>query len=289
MTTHIFLALGMWDEVVAQNEIALGLTARLPGHYSSWLFYGLLQQGRYYAAEELLLELRTNLGARGTPAQHAALAAMRANYLLHSEDRSGRIAAWELDRDLMPPSGVLLELFSEGLLAFGRRDAAALSRLAGSMAAQAEAVGRSAGARNPDALAARVLAREIGAMQLFLSGGDSRQAAVRALREATAMEDAIPMEFGPPPIVEPSHELLAGFLMELEPGQAVDHYRRALLLAPGRSRSLLGLVRAAIATGDRATAEAALDSLDANWRQADPRVRDGLVPIRRIVSRMPKN
>ena len=45
MTTHIFLALGMWDEVVSQNEIAAGpdRAAWAPHHYTEWLGYGYLQ------------------------------------------------------------------------------------------------------------------------------------------------------------------------------------------------------------------------------------------------------
>ena len=48
MTTHIFLALGMWNEVVSQNVIAAGPNpaAWRPGHYTEWLHYGLLQLGR---------------------------------------------------------------------------------------------------------------------------------------------------------------------------------------------------------------------------------------------------
>ncbi|MEP6905888.1 MAG: hypothetical protein ABI875_07365, partial [Gemmatimonadales bacterium] len=45
MTTHIFLALGLWDDVVSQNEIALGpeTDKYTPNHYSEWLSYGYLQ------------------------------------------------------------------------------------------------------------------------------------------------------------------------------------------------------------------------------------------------------
>jgi len=47
MTTHIFLALGMWNEVVSQNIIAAGPDSAkwTPGHYTQWLQYGLLQLG----------------------------------------------------------------------------------------------------------------------------------------------------------------------------------------------------------------------------------------------------
>ncbi len=56
MTTHIFLALGMWDQVVSQNIIASGADRSQwkPGHYTSWLGYALLQQGRFKAAKDHL-------------------------------------------------------------------------------------------------------------------------------------------------------------------------------------------------------------------------------------------
>jgi tetratricopeptide (TPR) repeat protein len=72
MTSHIYLALGMWDEVVAANEAALALGARRAaqhgmkppgcGHSQSWLNYGYLQQGRRADAKRMvaacLAELR---------------------------------------------------------------------------------------------------------------------------------------------------------------------------------------------------------------------------------------
>src|SRR5256884_330290 len=65
MTSHIFLALGMWDDVVAANEAALGIVkqkiqarnqAASPvgcGHPITWLAYGYLQQGRFADARRL--------------------------------------------------------------------------------------------------------------------------------------------------------------------------------------------------------------------------------------------
>src|SRR5678815_4228034 len=64
MTSHIFLALGMWDDVVAANETAIGVVnrrraarsqpAQACGHYSYWLEYGYLQQGRRDEARRVL-------------------------------------------------------------------------------------------------------------------------------------------------------------------------------------------------------------------------------------------
>lgn len=64
MTSHIFIAMGMWDDVVKANEIATAVTnrqmeamkliPRMCGHYNFWLEYGYLQQGRVQSARAVL-------------------------------------------------------------------------------------------------------------------------------------------------------------------------------------------------------------------------------------------
>jgi hypothetical protein len=95
------------------------------------------------------------------------------------------------------------------------------------------------------------------------------------------------MEFGPPAILEPSHELLGIMLLEMRPTESAREFLRALALAPGRTRSLAGLVRAAVASGDKATAQRATDQLAAIWHAANPRVKDEIPPLRRLVAGMP--
>ncbi len=285
MTTHIFLAMGMWDDAVAQNQIAVGLTARVPGHYTSWLVYALIQQGRYAAAGELLEELRQKLKEDSPRPQYSALAEMRAHWLLHSEDWNSSLGRWRLPRDKMRPLGRLIDVVADAVGAYRRRDVTALGAAADEVAGLAELVGREYDSADPAAMAGRVMAGEVAAMRLSLSG--NRDAALRALRDAAALQDAIPMEYGPPTVVEPAHELLGALLLEAEPKEALAHYRRALVLAPGRSRALLGLAQAALSAGDKLEAQRALDRLDANWHGADPEVRAAVAPLRQQVERMP--
>ena len=285
MTTHIFLAMGMWDDVVAQNRIAVGLTAPVPGHYTSWLAYGLIQQGKYDAAHSFIEELQRSLNSEGQRAQHSALAEARAHWLLHAEDWNSPISRWHLDRSRMTGSGRLVDIFADGVIAYRRRDATALGAVGDSLTAQLQTLQRDGELTGSLGFAGRIMARELGAMQLFLGG--AREAAVRSLREAGALEDAMPMDFGPPVLVEPTHELLGNMLLEMDPSEAVRQFQRALVLAPGRSRALLGLARGAVATGDKATARRAIDQLLGNWHAADPRVRDAIAPLRRLVDRMP--
>jgi tetratricopeptide (TPR) repeat protein len=285
MTTHIFLAMGMWDEVVSQNRIALRLQAELPGHYSSWLVYGLIQQGRYGAAQQLIERLRRNLGGGGLHGQHGALVDMRGHYLLHSEDWRGPVFEQESEHDRMSLDSELSDVFVRGAIAFRRRDHAPLADAGAEMGRLVDAMAVDRGPDDPATRVGRILALELGGMALFLAG--SREEGVRAVTQASRLEDALPMEFGPPTIVEPTHELLGWMLLELDPRKALAAFQRALLRAPGRSRALMGLARAAIATGDKAAATRAIEQLTANWKQADPRVRDELIPLRRQTARLP--
>jgi predicted Zn-dependent protease len=128
-----------------------------------------------------------------------------------------------------------------------------------------------------------ILERELRAMLMLEDG--KRNEAVALIREASRLEDAIPVEFGPPDIVKPSHELLGEIL--LASGQAAEAQReftRALELAPGRARSLLGLGRAAVAAGDTAVARKALGDLKKNWHSADPALPE-LAELNRLIER----
>ena len=94
--------------------------------------------------------------------------------------------------------------------------------------------------------------------------------AVALMRRATALEDAMPVEFGPPADVKPAHELLGEILLQAgRPREAQREFARQLQLAPKRALSLRGLGRAAAAAGDATTAARAYGELRAIWHRAD--------------------
>jgi cytochrome c-type biogenesis protein CcmH/NrfG len=83
----------------------------------------------------------------------------------------------------------------------------------------------------------------------------------------------MPFEFGPPVTVKPSHELLGEVLVQAgRAREAEGEFTRALRLAPKRTRSLIGLARAATVAGDPATAARAAADLQSIWHAADPGV-----------------
>src|SRR5262249_46399140 len=105
--------------------------------------------------------------------------------------------------------------------------------------------------------------------ELLRRRGGTREA-IALLGRATALEDGMPAEFGPPAVVKPSHELLGSLLLESgRPAEAMVQYQRALALEPGRSAALLGLGRAAHAARQDVIATQAYATLAANWHAAD--------------------
>jgi len=277
MTTHIFLARGMWDLVESQNTIAVARTSRVPGHYTLWEFYAVLQQGRFQDALALLERARGAMTAGGEgrlmqrTRQATHLVLMRGHWLIETERWAGGPADWELG-DSAPYAGHA-DAFVRGYAALRRGDRAT------AMAMAAELTREAAAGRDSPAL---VMERELRAMLRMADGAGEE--AVTLLREAAAMEDALPAEFGPPGIVKPSHELLGEVLLARQrPGEAQHEFARALALAPGRARALAGLVRAAAAAGDREVAATTLRQLEASWRRADGDAYD-LTALRQLVA-----
>jgi len=266
MTTHIFLALGMWDETVSQNVIAARVAASpdRPGHYTSWLMYGLLQQGRLDSARAFLDRLRAGTSAT-SQGQRWELMAERAYYLVDSERWSDDATTWTVDTAGVDATGIAIDAFTLGFAALRRGDRAA----ARAQAARMPRAGAPGGS-----IAAPVLGQLMDAALLFDTG--ARDSAVALARAAARLVDDAPFEYGPPDIVKPAHELAGEMLLTMgRPADAQREFQSALALAPGRSLSLRGLASAATATGDSAVARAAQAQLRANWHAADAALLSG--------------
>jgi tetratricopeptide (TPR) repeat protein len=278
MTTHIFLALGMWDETIAQNVIATNQTAFVPGHYTEWLGYGYLQAGRFAESRALVNRVRGNM--TGSTRQRAELALMRAQHVVNAEEWTGDLRSWPADASAAPLLAAV-DQFARGFAAIRSGDTVA------ARAAHVELGRWSARLRDSrDSLGGRkvlVMQEELDGL-LRLAAGDGA-AALATMRAAGEVADALPMDFGPPDIVKPVHELTGEMLLQLgRPGEAKTEFTKSLALAPGRARSLIGLVRSASAAGDRSVAGEAFRMLAANWHAADAG-QDVLAALRTIAER----
>jgi tetratricopeptide (TPR) repeat protein len=262
MTTHIFLAMGMWDDVVSQNEIAAGLTGWGPGHYTSWLGYGLVQQGRHVDARAHLERARREMGSPGRPGQRSYLTSMRAHFVLNTERWSDSVLAWSMNVN-DDPDATAIDAFVLGYAALRRGDRAAVPPQLARLQTAAD---------SSEYPTARVLALNLAAAIAAEDGAFARTE--QLLKEATGIEDSLPAAYGPPDVVKPSWELLGELLLAKgRAAEAQTAFTHALAQAPKRALSLRGLVAAATAAGDRPVAERARQDLAAIWHAADDAVR----------------
>lgn len=257
MTSHIFLALGQWDDTVRVNERAVatvnaqraarGLGPTGCGHYNEWLVYGELQRGRMRQADAVI-------GACLAQAREEAARPMASMFdPPRSAIRSWSDMAlrhlveaghWPHEMLALPSGGYL---HSRIALAYGDVLVAADAASAAAARARLGDVAVAARAAMPEGTAERryldgrlkVLEAQAAGIEALRAGRADEGLA--ALRRAVELEMALPVEFGPPAIEKPGWELLGDELRRLgRADEAKAAYREALKHAPGRRLSAAG-------------------------------------------------
>ena len=275
MPSHIFVALGMWDRVVASNDDAwrasLARVARkgLPEemrrygyHALWWQHYGEVQQGRYEAARQSLATIAADAERFDNGSARTHYARMRAAYVVGTQSWTGAEAQPNIRvEDLSLPTRAS-EWYIRARRALAQGDRATALQHA---AAIRDALATDRRQHPPDLQSAEIIALEIEA--LAAANADD---ALALLAQATDMEENLSFDFGPPVPVEPSHELYGQMLLAMgRAEEAVAQFEEALARAPRRTTALLGLAQAAEQAGDRDTAAAAYLDLRAAWHNAD--------------------
>jgi tetratricopeptide (TPR) repeat protein len=307
MTSHIFLASGMWDDAVAANEAswaasAARLKAKSLGvdangfHAYLWLSYAYLQQGRYADARQVVD--RTLALARESGSPRTAVHYMLARAAFIVETRRTENLPPALEPKSVAPVARAADLSAEGLAAVHKGDAekaeAILAKLkdvapkaTGSTGSEAHQHGATAAPvaqaapavpasgmpmSAADRAAIDIMTQQLTALVRCLRGDETE--ALALMTKAAEAEDVMPYEFGPPVPIKPSRELLGEMLLSMDkPAEAQKAFAAALRRAPGRALSLDGLAIAAEKNGDAAAAADARAALKANWRRADAGVQ----------------
>lgn len=294
MTSHIFLALGMWDDVVKANERSThvdttmnamtGMRHPMCGHGISWLDYGYLSQGRIAEATRLLTtcQAAAQAGPDTTPAEAMdpdrsrmfSAIAIWSRYLIDTEDWSGPQSRWAPAIGTAPGPR-LTYAFARGFAAARHGDLpTARTALTALESAQHDATAAASSRHDaaPERIEsekrAAVLALELQAA--IRSAENAHEDAAALLRKATTIEDGMAYAFGPPQIDKPSHELLGEELLILKVGAvARTEFQRSLKTAPRRPTSLRGLALADEASGLPDEATATWRELVSIWHSAD--------------------
>jgi hypothetical protein len=236
MTSHIFNALGMWDDVVMANENAVqvsnrmaaerGLPPRRVGHYNFWLLYGLLQQNRIKDAKAMLTAAYEDITARNLapvssmildPDDDAvgSLVQMWARYMLETGGVDTEVAKWQFNvADAFDPR--LNILYVRGLQS---RDPAIIEnnleifrQLKTELRTQVIQLPRQSPFDLEYLVRLEVIEKQLQAV-LEKAGGNA-EAALNYAREASRLEGEMPFTFGPPFVDYPSAQLLGELALE---------------------------------------------------------------------------
>jgi tetratricopeptide (TPR) repeat protein len=291
MPAHVFLQLGLWHDAASSDRAAYGASiewTRRKGlrpamrnfHALSWLEYELLQTGRYRDASRAFDALAPFASADAPSAQgsHGShqplssdLSSMRARLVI--ETRRWSLLDGERKFDNVD------ELLAIGMSAANTDNTwlAKIARQALSQRAQAEQEGEA----RP---AIAIMEREVAAL-IARAGGRSSEA-IAILAEAARAELALPVPLGLPSPAKPAPELLGEILLEAGRGrEAQSSFEEVLRRHPNRSLSVLGLARAAMASGNADVARQRYRELLANFDEADedlPEVTEALAVLEQL-------
>jgi len=261
MPSHIFVQLGMWDDVIASNIVAykaandLAEAKNLPRgredfHTLSWLQYGYLQEGKFADAEKTIATAKAVADRDKSPGVSNGYAAMKARQIVESGkwEKIALPAAPVRDGGAPGYDGNAACVLAAGLGAAKLGDleaaAVALDKLR-AMRTQAES-GSNAYRAKPFAIMEKEVGAAVAAAKKDTAGAE------QALKEATAIELTLDAPSGPTEPIKPSFELYGEFLLDQgRMKDAASQFERSLARTPNRRLSVQGLQRA---TAQRSTA-----------------------------------
>ena len=261
MPTHIFIQHGMWDYVSGHNQSAYDAARELwqPGdpmgdatHALDWGQYGDLQRGDYEKARlwiQRIEKMASGTFLEGGPSDEGgqarpsgAVPLLKARYIVDTEE-------WAVLPVTDESSGH--ELLAAGLSAARTGDRDALEAAAAALDADADGY-------------AGVMHKQVAALLEADRGNEA--GARRLMDQAVETVEAMAPPRGAANPIKPVHELygeiLAGFGAHED---AAAMFETSLMRMPNRPRSLLGLARASVETGDFERAGEAYEKLTQVW------------------------
>jgi hypothetical protein len=287
MPAHAFVQLGYWEEASASDQASWdasvawvqrkGVSIALCDFHSlTWLHYEWTQQGQFKKAADALQLIDAALKVVKPDEQAGGhhysdseigrgsgpltlrndRGSLRARYIIESERWSEMKGQGSFDN--------IDELFALGMASAKSGDIAR-AEAALKLFIDASAPGHDAGLREQ----AAVMAKELEALLEFARG--RQKEAFAAMDQAAYLQSRMPKPIGRPHPVKGADELYGELLMAAGRAKdAIGWFEKALERTPNRSRSVLGLARAATKAGDAAKSRAAYKQFLSNWKNADP-------------------
>lgn len=268
MPSHIYVAMGMWDQVISSNidsyqaSITRMEKKQLDNdargyHAFHWLQYGYLQKGDFEEARKMVLDMKKYVSEKPSKKARVHLVFLKGTYLSETDDWDGNISDVAIDINDLNISVRSQYHFLEGMKAYNKHNSKKIDSV---LAAINQDINRETFIVNEGSskLCSNVSRDE--ATQTDLKEAQIRQNQLLALQaemnqnqilaeqhflKSIAIENSISYSYGPPAIQKPTHELYADWLLSQKRNvEAQQQYTIAQKNGPGRLRILNGLKKA---------------------------------------------
>lgn len=258
MPSHIYFALGMWDDVIAANKAAWesGVKQNISRdakaytiddlHALHWLSYGYLQKQQYRSAYRLTKTMEEIAIRSNTSMAKWYYALMRAAYLTESKDWCADLRSLDMTR--IELSARATDLYENAVQALKHDDINGARQIVNELTQiipkhinhQATYQNYFTAVLESGVLAVKIIRLELQAKIKFCQGKIKQ--AIELLKNATKMEDSLSFGYGPPVPVKPAYELLADMLLyDKQYKAAYLNYVFSLKRTPNRFYSEKGL------------------------------------------------
>ncbi|MFN2430222.1 MAG: hypothetical protein ABR574_09415 [Cryomorphaceae bacterium] len=268
MPSHIFSAMGLWDDLIASNIDAFKASAerrkrkelphsKLDYHSFHWLEYGYLQKGQIDSAEAVFGRMNRYAEMDSSKRSRYHLIFQQSTFLAETGDYTHPIGDVKVQADDLAVTVRAQQKVVEGMRAYQNADTAKLKSTFTAIEdiARREALFLDTAdfkicidlnremPRQIDIDLSMVMALQLEAMYAQSLGNKER--AESLLKSAVEKELEQAYSFGPPIVRKPSTELYADWLLEQgRAEEAASYYAKTLERAPGRRLAMEGEKRA---------------------------------------------
>lgn len=259
MPSHIYIALGMWDEVINSNIASWEASkkqrqrknlnySKLGLHSFKWLMYGYLQKGDYAQARSLVEEMKKYCYLDPTSKSKAHHIMMKGAYFVETGLWDDELRIDTMSFDDLPIQIFASHKFVEGMYAYTQRDTNAINIIIGELERRIREVGNelllgesqmcsgSYTRKRPMQVhvdRTEVMKKELQSLVAMISNDDTK--VDKLLSEAISLEQKTTYLYGPPEIIKPSSELYGEWLLSKGRNEEAKlQFENTLVRAPKR-------------------------------------------------------
>ncbi|WMI67683.1 lipopolysaccharide assembly protein LapB [Mangrovimonas sp. YM274] len=281
MPSHIYVALGMWDEVVSSNVASYGasitrknakeLDNDARGYHSyHWLEYGYLQMDSINKARDMVWDMQKYTNELPSKRARTHMVFLKGTYLCETDDWDNAIVEIPIDVSGLRISIKAMNQFLDGYKAFYdkqpqqldslivdleekiQKESLLVDNLSQGAAFCASVTRETPTQRSIDG--STVILTQLKALQAWLN--EDVEKTETFLKASVAAQEAMSYSYGPPSIQKPTHELYAEWLVaQKRYEEALQQYELALERGPKRKLVEQGIQKVKMLLGDKVVME----------------------------------